>query len=247
MAEQTKIVGTLAEMGPPGGRSGAGPFVRLSIDVTAPDARSLGAALYGRVEVARHEGCRRCTECPDATHHWMAMSLEDDAGEIVEPEQVVWACKHCDFHMPWDDPDEPEDQYQRSRRYPLWCVDTGDRYSEQRYRGPYKDLGPAEDSLHELNDVPDPERHADAKIRRCRRILPSDLASVKRRGQFLTEDMDENAAEDAPPHPSAWADWGESLLRPKLRASAEADAGFLRWADECLETNMFLCEGDEAA
>ncbi len=240
-----KISGILVEMGGTGESISIGePFVRLSIKVSGPDARALGPALFGRVTVAPDPSCRRCTECPDASHHWMAQSLEDADGEIVEPEQVVWACKHCDFHMPWDDPDEPEEQYTRSRRYPLWCVDTGDRWSQQRYRGPFT-LARAEVSLYELNHVPDPEKHPDAKIRRCRRILPSDLASVKRRGGFLTEDMDEDAAEDAPPHQSAWADWEESLLRPKLRASGEADAGFLRWADEFLETNMFLCEGDE--
>ena len=32
--------------------------------------------------------CRRCSECPDALHHWLPVC---DPGE--EP---CWGCKHCD-------------------------------------------------------------------------------------------------------------------------------------------------------
>jgi len=45
--------------------------------------------------------CRRCSECPDASHHWMSGF---DAGEwdhSPEP-RPIWVCKHCSFSMPMD-------------------------------------------------------------------------------------------------------------------------------------------------
>lgn len=32
--------------------------------------------------------CRRCSECPNSSHHWMPETGDDDDG----PE---WGCKHC--------------------------------------------------------------------------------------------------------------------------------------------------------
>jgi len=37
---------------------------------------------------------------------------EDEDGELVNPDDPRWQCKHCDFSMPWND-EEPEAQYQR--------------------------------------------------------------------------------------------------------------------------------------
>lgn len=61
--------------------------------------------------------CRRCSECPDASHHWMP---DFDAGEwehSPEP-RPIWACKHCSFTMPMDGYDvegtRVEDLYARS-------------------------------------------------------------------------------------------------------------------------------------
>lgn len=33
--------------------------------------------------------CRRCSECPDAKHHWLP--------ECHLGEEPYWCCKHCDY------------------------------------------------------------------------------------------------------------------------------------------------------
>jgi len=50
-------------------------------------------------------GCRRCHECAELSHHWMEGFAEDENGDIVNPDEPQWVCKHCDFTMPWDDRD----------------------------------------------------------------------------------------------------------------------------------------------
>lgn len=220
-----------------------GSLVKLADDLVLfhPQADVLPAAQDAIKATAPAESrCRRCTECPESTHHWMATFLEDDEGEIIDPEQVVWGCKHCDFHMPWDDPDEPEDQYQRSRRYPLWCVDTGEVVSEERYRGPFKDMGAAEDCFYEIEES---GVHRGAGIRRCRALLPSELPSLRAHSTMLLEDLDDIGAD--PPGAGPWARWDDSLVLPKSRTSVPAETAFMVWADEFLETKIFVCEGDE--
>lgn len=34
--------------------------------------------------------CRRCSDCPDADHHWI------DNSECYGPEDPQFCCKHCD-------------------------------------------------------------------------------------------------------------------------------------------------------
>ena len=53
----------------------------------------LGKLMHGRPDRQVYDGvtplpCRRCSECPDALHHWLPVC---DPGE--EP---CWGCKHCD-------------------------------------------------------------------------------------------------------------------------------------------------------
>ncbi|HQU83986.1 MAG TPA: hypothetical protein PKY59_12700 [Pyrinomonadaceae bacterium] len=38
---------------------------------------------------------KHCNICEGATHHWMEDFLEDENGEIINPDQPVWKCKHC--------------------------------------------------------------------------------------------------------------------------------------------------------
>ena len=58
--------------------------------------------------------CRRCSECVGQSHHWLEELREDEYGEVVEPEEPVWACRHCEFVMPCEvdsESDDPESAF----------------------------------------------------------------------------------------------------------------------------------------
>jgi hypothetical protein len=40
-------------------------------------------------EAVVNTNCRRCSECPDAKHHWLP--------ECPPGEEPYWGCKHCDY------------------------------------------------------------------------------------------------------------------------------------------------------
>lgn len=71
-------------------------------------------------EVVRDHRCRRCFDCTGLSHHWSAGFDEDEDGELVNPEDPRWQCKHCEFSMPYGyggmETDEPEDMYKARKR-----------------------------------------------------------------------------------------------------------------------------------
>jgi hypothetical protein len=78
--------------------------------------------------------CRRCTECPGQAHHWMEGFDEDDEGELLDPMDPRWQCKHCEFSMPYivdgfegddDGEGDPQGQYDRMKAAGLILPVTG--------------------------------------------------------------------------------------------------------------------------
>lgn len=72
------------------------------------------------VEIVQDHVCRRCHDCIGLSHHWMEGFDEDEDGEMVNPDDPRWQCKHCEFSMPYGhgdmDTEEPEDMYEARKR-----------------------------------------------------------------------------------------------------------------------------------
>lgn len=72
------------------------------------------------VDIVEDKPCRRCHDCAGVSHHWMEGFDEDEDGELVDPEDPRWICKHCEFSIPYGfgdmDTEEPEDMYQQRKR-----------------------------------------------------------------------------------------------------------------------------------
>lgn len=72
------------------------------------------------LEPVQDHHCRRCAVCVDCSHHWMEGFDDDEEGELIDPDEVRWQCKHCPFSMPYEykdmDTQEPEAMYQARKR-----------------------------------------------------------------------------------------------------------------------------------
>ena len=64
-----------------------------------------------------HVQCRRCADCRGQDHHYLE-DFDDGEWEYSPEPRPVWACKHCDFVMPYetDDPNEDFATYHGVRR-----------------------------------------------------------------------------------------------------------------------------------
>ena len=98
--------------------------------------------------------------------------------------------------------------------YPLFCVDRGLEYDEDRYLGPFETLDEAlergKSAWAEHCEPRDVDPNPTFAIRRCRRVDGRDLG-VARLLEILEEAADERLFDDPPA--GAWADWEEPLVR----------------------------------
>ncbi len=66
-------------------------------------------------EPIRDPDCRVCFDCRGAHHHWMEDFDEDAEWEHSPEPMPVWACKHCEFTMPYCldgfDSEEPDEMF----------------------------------------------------------------------------------------------------------------------------------------
>lgn len=44
-----------------------------------------------------------CGICEGQTHHWMENFETDVEGEIINPDEPIWSCKHCEHSVPYGD------------------------------------------------------------------------------------------------------------------------------------------------
>lgn len=49
---------------------------------------------------------KQCNICEGQTHHWMEGFEEDEDGEIINPDNPIWKCKHCDYVIPYGEPEK---------------------------------------------------------------------------------------------------------------------------------------------
>lgn len=88
----------------------------LEFDRDAPCVLITDAGRDRVMKQRRLTNCRRCTECPDLSHHWMP-DFDDGPWEHSPEPRPVWGCKHCDFTMVMTDPEEdPEEVYAKRVR-----------------------------------------------------------------------------------------------------------------------------------
>lgn len=80
-------------------------------DEKTKEALSQAAKLLGADEitvsfVTEPNSCdKQCTGCEGQTHHWLE-GFEEDDGEIINPENPLWKCKHCEYSIPYSEPDK---------------------------------------------------------------------------------------------------------------------------------------------
>lgn len=120
---------------------------------------------------------------------------------------------------------------EQSDRYPLWCVDRGYHREENRYAGPFKSEAEAI------------ERRGDGAVRRCRRVLASELDGIGWAYNRLEEELDEQArgGEVASVLPEAWGDWEDQVVT----ARDGAREAFREFVDRWFTVDAYVCEGDE--
>jgi len=121
-----------------------------------------------------------------------------------------------------------------NERYPLWCVDQGESFGEERYLGPYDKRHHAAVAGLDESDI----------IRKCRRVLASELgfdADSDYGGIIASMD---GLARDGDIVEGAWANFDDSIVQAKV-STTQAVAAFWAWADAHLEVIAFVCEGDE--
>ena len=118
--------------------------------------------------------------------------------------------------------------------YPLWCIDRGPGFGEERFSGPFEGEGCADGALRSESD-PEP---ASAVVRRCRRVKPSELVAAG----LVLDAMREAAVEHQ--MAGAWADERHEETVNEARPGVLRDA-LSRYADDLFTTNIYVCEGDE--
>lgn len=140
-----------------------------------------------------------------------------------------------------------------NERYPLYCVDLGERGSgEVQYYGPHTTHHDALAACDEDTDI----------IRSCRRVLPSeirynfdeaaqDMAAVGTRDpiDWLVEELD-NAASTGELPDNAWYCISNAVVHVKTEVvhgdcTLPTAENFTQWVDEHLYVAAYVCEGDE--
>jgi hypothetical protein len=121
-----------------------------------------------------------------------------------------------------------------SERYPLWCVDRGHEYGEVQYRGPYD---------AEAEAVTARDDDGAGVVRRCRRVLASELDGIGWAYDRLAEELDDQArgGEVASVLPEAWGDWEDEVVT----ARDGAREAFREFVDRWFTVDAYVCEGDE--
>lgn len=137
------------------------------------------------------------------------------------------------FRAVWDAARQFSAADSKAVLYPLWCIDTRNHLSEQRYLGPYENRAAASDRMTLAVEA---GQHP--ILRRCRRLAPSE---AMRRGFFAAnvEEFFLEFGEDCPVE--SWADWEDEVVDFGL----DIEQSFRDWADRNIKTRIFICEGDE--
>lgn len=120
--------------------------------------------------------------------------------------------------------------------WPLYCLDSGDPRDERGYRGPFDTLAEASQAQSELHADED-EGNRVFKIRRCRRVRPSEIDRAKHILDDIEEWLNEDAGEGGCPT-DAWGNWEDSLVEQ----GPEADGTFVAWLDANFRTRMCICK-----
>lgn len=172
-----------------------------------------------------------------------SLSLECVGGFVSAPADVVRCLRALADHL--DSAVSP--------RYPLYCVDLGERGSDEcQYYGPYTTHDVALDARDEDTDI----------VRRCRRVLPSEIrynvsevAQGMKDGDlrdpldWLVEELDDAAQTgELPDH--AWYYVGDQIVHGKAEVvhgdcTLPTAENFTQWIDEHLQVEAYICEGDE--
>ncbi len=129
----------------------------------------------------------------------------------------------------------------RGERYPLWCVDCGDGWGDERYH-----LCESQQAAERKRDALDGGDAA--TVRRCRRLAASEAYEGLDVVHVLSLLYDKGEVTD-----DAWDDCGASTTATlglgwdADRASSRegADKAIWVWADEYIVVDKFVCEGDE--
>jgi hypothetical protein len=122
-----------------------------------------------------------------------------------------------------------------AERYPLFCVDLGEPAAEARYRGPFETLSLATAAVG--------VSEADARIRRCRRVLASETDSSRwLLGQIIEQIEDDSASGEGPDE--SWRDMDDTVTATVDDYEATV-VSLSAWLDSNLKLEQFVCEGDE--
>lgn len=158
--------------------------------------------------------------------HWSRGASAGLAAVICgECQVVVGHAPHCSKSVQ----DGENGQSSAPERYPLWCIDNGDRTDDRRYT-----LVEGDDASRQRA-----AESAGGTLRRCRRILASEIDGSPDLGSVI-ESIDESATDGGTPV-GAWASWDD----PLAVASQHAPEAFDRWLDEHVTIEAWICEGDE--
>ena len=130
-----------------------------------------------------------------------------------------------------------------TRTYPLYCVDRQDKVDpESQYHGPFN-----------THDDAAFQAVGSDLIRRCRQLLPSEIAFDRDAASLavfdtfdaLVDDIDEAACSGNLPV-GAWLRFDKRVVITKYDPGTLPDhRNFDTWADDCLSLDAWICEGDE--